>query len=1228
MKDSKFCKFGAVVIAMFFLGTAVMIPSFSATSENSLYKMNDFLKRSGMQKHSEDENGHPAIQYDTIYIPKEDVSLAGEQNDIGYNIDAGDEPRRSIYVYVGEPVDEAPGRGRTGYLDPEEHDEDDYYKFSVCEGQTITASFNSAENYDFELVTPDEDIVDSGYIAPETDWYFIHIYSNDGADAGEYTFDVTLSGQNDAGTGSDAGDNINQATDILPGSYAGYMDANDWEDWYSFSANSGQGIFVEIEPMEKSDYDIHLYNPSGELVHSAQYYEDDELEYPADVSGTWKIKIDMFPGWDTNKWPDDYYLYGSGVYNLELTIGGLADAPPIAQSQPDINPVAQTFIINDDPLSNKDEFGYLAAVPAANYIDVGKRYLSPIVYQGVDKILTWSTSVDETTQYLIDDWNTYLERHGFEASEFVVPSDPIQAAANIATNRWTFSDTAVIAVDGSSFEDDVTTVVEKDTILSSSPDITRVQPGNFKDIGGSSANPMFISGKWGAIHVIGKGNNFAGDTGLITPRYEGVMEDWWPFPYDSDGEDKDTFYPVSIPGLWFPYVTEETGLDELQIIKYEGDRYKIPIGSTDSSIEITVATENPSNLIVYLIDPNGNVRRPMTPHYNGGEIKPIHNWNGGHWEHDQDEFRTWIIEPHTEYSVSVHNAMEGKWTAIVVPFLDQETGEANFNGEYHITANVRKYNSDRISAALSAANGAVIASLKHAPLLYATSDSIPSETSNALTQLGATDIIFVNINEVSSASPSGSVTKYTTMQEVITAIKGDANSENFITITSLGTREGYFAPAAMAAAYHGSPVLNIGEAKEAYNTLDMITAWREYSGDYYHGARSVGHLPQMDHPFDFMEFIQGILQGEFPHPGFDLKLRWFSTVNNGIHELIDGYGLDAEGKEAYLFVSPRDTDIRDPICRAMVGNNSYAGHIPVETPAFSSDVICRDILYPAIIYANPGRNVTTSQMMNYPDGYQWKANDGNSYPNLASRELKQVMSSRGRFFEGHVIWDNLLERYNTGVSISYYSGHGTGGTGISAQYKNIEEQFPLAEPRYDHLKDFDWWDAWRGYSGYDNKQTKTCRWGGDSSYNAQEPSLYDIIHFKWADDLFENLHSELEFWSSCTTGEHWGPMVYLAHGSAVWFGCAGSAYGVQDDLHNMWIFNDVLAKGGGIGESQSKYTWLFNRDFTTLDPTTLYGRSSLFQLSQGGLTNVKVLYGDPTMTCYSPDWIEPMPVNP
>ena len=258
--------------------------------------------------------------------------------------------------------------------------------------------------------------------------------------------------------------------------------------------------------------------------------------------------------------------------------------------------------------------------------------------------------------------------------------------------------------------------------------------------------------------------------------------------------------------------------------------------------------------------------------------------------------------------------------------------------------------------------------------------------------------------------------------------------------------------------------------------------------------------------------------------------------------------------------------------------------------------------------------------MNFPDGRQWATNDGENSPVFSSRELKESFSSHGRFFEGHCVWDYMLERYNEGAALCYYSGHGTGGSGISAQYYNVNEQFPLNDMEHEQLKDFNWWDAWRGYM-YDSPQTHTVRWGKFTWYNAKEPNLYDLIHFKYVDGLFENLHSIFDLWMSCTTQAHWGPIVYLSHGAALCYGNAGTGLCPQADLlDDDWI-REMCVNGESIGESFSKYMWLHQRDYTTLDPTTLYGASSL------QVTNVQVIFGDPTITVYHPGWIEPTPVQ-
>jgi len=569
--------------------------------------------------------------------------------------------------------------------------------------------------------------------------------------------------------------------------------------------------------------------------------------------------------------------------------------------------------------------------------------------------------------------------------------------------------------------------------------------------------------------------------------------------------------------------------------------------------------------------------------------------------------------------------MKGRWTAIVVP-PSLDTIEESIN--FHITGEIREHSPQRVSAGLSAANGAVIASKEHAPLLYVTQDSVPSETTDALTQLGVSEIVFVNLNEVSSADLSGSVTELTTMQEIVDYI--GENPDNFITITSFGTGEGYYAPAAMIAAYHSSPVLSIGEAAESYDVIDKLVVWEEYCGDYYHGCRSVGHLPVMDHPFNLLEFLEDIRNGTFPLPGFDLKLRWYSKVASGVQELITGYGLDNEGKEAIMFVSPRDKDIRGKICRALTGNNSYAGQIPVDTPAFSSAVICRDILYPAIIYANPGRDVTSSCIMNHWEGYQWRTNDGEQHMSVVTKDLKRSFSSHGRFYEGHTLWDNLLERYNEGAAMIYHCSHGTGGSGICCMFKNVEEQFPPAEIRHEHLRDFDWWDGWRGYY-YDDTRTETPRIDGRFWSNSVEPNLYNFVHFKYLDRDFENLHSQFNMWQSCTTASHFGPMIYLEHGAALYYGNCNTGRSPQSDMFDYWMFQELLQYGENIGEAHSKYLWLHDRDFTTLDPTTLYGVSSMNlgdPYGDGhGLANEWVIFGDPTMICYSPEWIEPTPVE-
>ena len=161
---------------------------------------------------------------------------------------------------------------------------------------------------------------------------------------------------------------------------------------------------------------------------------------------------------------------------------------------------------------------------------------------------------------------------------------------------------------------------------------------------------------------------------------------------------------------------------------------------------------------------------------------------------------------------------------------------------------------------------------------------------------------------------------------------------------------------------------------------------------------------------------------------------------------------------------------------------------------------------------------------------------------------------------------------------------------------------------------------------YDDATTGTARDGGFTWYNAKEPNLYDIIHFKWVDQLFQNLHSEIDLWMSCTTGQNFGPEIYLEHGSALWYGNAGTGLCPQEDLlDDQWI-GAMMTEGLSIGDAFSTYAWLHQRDFTAKQEDSSIYNMALYGTSSLDITNVQVIYGDPTITCYSPEWIEPIPI--
>ncbi|RLF37714.1 MAG: hypothetical protein DRN21_06075, partial [Thermoplasmata archaeon] len=717
------------------------------------------------------------------------------------------------------------------------------------------------------------------------------------------------------------------------------------------------------------------------------------------------------------------------------------------------------------------------------------RYVSPVVYEGDDTITNWFGTVDDTTDYLLEDWNEYLSLHDKEASVYTMSGDPVSAAADLAEHAWQSSSEAVVVVDGSAAEDGVTEVLSKSATLNVQTKVkqTRGDSSDFIEIDGNLVYPFWVGRKWGIMHVElteVKGVNY--NVEVITPRYSLEATDWW--PDEGHGEEiakDDIWHPIQIPG---PYglIPSSQGDFLLSATLYSCDRYRIPVDNPESKLSVTIETDEPSYLWVYLIDPRGNIVAPPLPSWSGAEVPPPKVMPGNVSQGNEGEFDHLVVEPHTTFTAEVSYPLPGTYTAIVVPREDM-SGSISYN----IKAEIHDFNANsRVDYALAAANGAVEASLKHAPLLYTSSDGVPEATLRALNNLGVKKITFIdfagNDAVAEELAANFEVERLTTMKEVTQSIKALKSSQalalgddDYLTVTSLATGDGYYAPASYLAAYHGSPVADIGAMGEAYHWGNVAHQWMFYAGDYYHGTRSIGHLPMASEPI--MDYIR---RGELPPIGWDAELQWSRRIVEGVYNYADSVGIDSTGMEAYCFVAPK-SDIRFMVHHALMGNESATGHIIGKTPGEMAAYIERSVLYPAIIFANPNRNLTTSSLMNFANGNTVTGNDGVRYSVFTSSSTALYFNAFGREYRGHCAWDNLLVEQNKGTSLYYYSGHGTGGGGVS------------------YHPEFGGMDNWCGYAYWTGA---TGRSGGSTWYDVDPPNQYNLVHFKWADQLWENFH--------------------------------------------------------------------------------------------------------------------------
>ena len=193
----------------------------------------------------------------------------------------------------------APGTPMTGSVNST--DDSDYYQFTVTAAQIISVKLtvNTAVSNPWgQLYDPlHSKILETDYLAAGTSgWlnlttstatagqYFFVVKGGEGT----YTATLTITNQNDAGQGVDAGDTDLTALPLTNGTYTGRIADNDANDYYKFVVTIAQIITVDFKNGITGTSDLYagFYNPAKDKI-----TDTDSLK--PGINQTWEYTTSM-----------------------------------------------------------------------------------------------------------------------------------------------------------------------------------------------------------------------------------------------------------------------------------------------------------------------------------------------------------------------------------------------------------------------------------------------------------------------------------------------------------------------------------------------------------------------------------------------------------------------------------------------------------------------------------------------------------------------------------------------------------------------------------------------------------------------------------------------------------------------------------------------------------------------------------------------------------------------
>ncbi|MHA2077853.1 MAG: hypothetical protein ACXAB0_09625 [Candidatus Thorarchaeota archaeon] len=847
-------------------------------------------------------------------------------------------------------------------------------------------------------------------------------------------------------------------------------------------------------------------------------------------------------------------------------------------------PMDLSVMVGDSGDDLTDVFNYLAAVPfvvRSNSTHTASGLILP------DDIEDYASPLDDWLEVLGGSMNELVfigdvQNTDHQALTSVADShvtisgiDHIEMAANLA-EQFFVGAPSVVLVEAPNVDQFSQSITITDTTATLTPMSSRSHSGRTTGASGEYFGSFDPTGG-GAIIT-----RTSGDSYIYFDLLASVSGNYYPmdFPY-YDG--RTVMYPYDERTSWVLHVIDlypyERNVDiNFDIDVPDADFYPFEIASGEDcriDFDLSVVGGTPCDIGLNVLDPSGNI---------------ILTGNRYTLFEDVDEV--------SEISVSLSHPEPGQYRAYV--YSAEHTTVS-----YDLSIVKQVISSDYIAAGTSAANGAGLASLLGAPLLYTSIGSLDTVTSQALETLSPKTVYLVNATgavdseiEVILDAMGFSVNSFdnfTEIQWMLAELGGrDSSDGSVVLYDSIGSN---FAAAGLSAAQRKCPAVPFSYNDSRLMTLSQIPEQISWNREYQFPLSSSFSI--IDYWMPDADFTRINPPVSSMTPIAYRFFSWLSTV------------VDIRTVEDVITIAPYygpGESLPPSFERALTGRADTGRYSSVDTDATLVQIIRSILRIPLMSVLSRSEEVLGSYLV-YSYGDQVMDND-REYSNIDNSNDFSTLITDSGLTPVMQVGPSTISELNDAPYAWVATVHG--GVG----YELYEDDGRIA---------LFYTDTWRGYDSGRSASSPDADTTESPQYVVNPPEGYMDVYNMSQLVTGANLRGMFALLDSCQLGSSYGPSTLLESGADAVVACRADALVGPADMLEFNILDSMVNLHYTIGEALDYSFDINSHRYAASD----IGIDSYVSTSEAAIVGASSLqftiFGDPDITLY--DWdATPFPV--